>query len=82
MIVQIKDAQCLEVRTRELDGKTYHNLIVYEFGQQGFPQLIQANVRPEMLDQAKALAGKRSGLNLDMFNGRNRVNFTFAGVIK
>jgi len=69
----------LEIQSREYKGKTYHNLIVFEFGQK-FPAVRPIQVTPEQLPVVEKLIGKKSNLVCSLFVGKDRVSLSFVGV--
>lgn len=77
----------LEINTREgktdgkPNGKHYDSLVVYEFGQT-YPSVTTLSLKPDQLDEARGLCGKKVRLTGDMFEYQGRVNYAFTGHVK
>lgn len=79
----LQNVAVLEFITGEFEGKTFHQLVVYEYGQK-YPAVRVLRVSKELADTAKALLGKKTSLNVSIFEKRSdkgvKLQFNFIGV--
>jgi hypothetical protein len=80
MLVTLENVEVLEISTRDYEGKTYRNLIVYEYGQR-FPSVRVLRLFPDRVDVAEKLVGKRCSLTANLFAQKGKdLQLTFQGV--
>jgi len=79
MIANLSDVLALEISKRDHEGKTYHNLVVYEFGQR-FPQVRVLGVKPELVEVAQKCVGKKVSIAAEIYENKGRVSLSFLGI--
>ena len=80
----IENALVLEVYDGEFEDDkglfvNYHKLAVYESGK-GYPRLTLLKLPAKLVSVARPLVGKRLDIEVDIFQKKDSVDLTFAGV--
>jgi len=66
----------LEIQSRDYQGKQYHNLIVFEFGQR-FPAVRSIQVSKEDLPHVEKLIGKKQTIVCNLYEGKGRISLSY-----
>lgn len=88
MFATIPQALILEVLplefTKTQDGKPdeviqYYRLVIYEFGQK-YPASKQIKLPSALVEDAKALVGKKADIKVTLFQKKDKLEMIFQGV--